>query len=347
MGSGINGVTASTGKDDFQVGYAYSGTSTLTASAAATDVIWGWDDQSLSRDSLTVALGSTAVIGALLGQTNWSDRTQWSGATGWSGDDTVDLRQQVTNNGLIQIAAGSGNNTVYGSSGSDRYMVGYVNLANGGTTTASVPAAVDMIYGWDAQAWSNLPLAGTWDSTTHWNGQVDNSDTVYDRLEVAQGSTARIGSLAVDSATDAQRWDGVEIIDLRSNVINHNAVASDGGAIEIWAGPGNDYVYGSAGRDLIYGGPGLDNLWGGMAMTCSMSATRLRGRRPALMLPSRGFGIGKTPMAPVPLRAVRTAPATDCALPAAALPSSKAFGAWSRPIPTVGMAMTSLICVGT
>lgn len=261
MGGGTNGVTASTGKDYFHVGYAYSGTSSLTASASATDVIWGWDDQSLSRDTLAVAAGSTAVIGALLGQTNWSDRVNWQASTGWAGNDTVDLRQQVSNAGWIQIASGAGYNTVYGSSGSDRYFVGYVNNANGSTTASA--AAVDMIQGWDAQAWSNLPLAGTWNTNTNWNGQADSSDTTYDSLEVAQGSTARIGSLSVDSATDAQRWDGVEIIDLRSNVTNHNMVAADGGGIEIWAGAGNDYVYGSAGRDLIYGGPGMDNLWGG------------------------------------------------------------------------------------
>lgn len=260
-GAGNNQITTSTGIDNLYVGQQYDSSTTLSAaSSAATDVIWGWDDRTSTRDNLNVAVGHKAVIGALMGQTNWSNRSTWVSATGWSGNDTVDLRQQVSNNGLIQIAAGAGANTLYGSGGNDSFFVGYINTSSG-TTTASA-AATDMIYGWDAQAWSDLPLAGNWVSGTNWNGAAV-ADATYDRLTLAAGSTARIGSLLGDSATDAQRWDGVEIVDLRSNVTNLNMVAADGGAIEIWTGTGNDYIMGSSGRDLIYGGPGLDNLWGG------------------------------------------------------------------------------------
>ncbi len=260
-GAGTNQITTSTGVDTFHVGEQFDGSTTLSAaSAAAIDVIWGWDDRTATRDNLYIAAGHTAVIGALMGQTNWSNRGTWVAATGWSGNDTVDMRQQVSNNGLIQIAAGAGANTLYGSSGSDSFFVGYTHTAAGSTVASA--AAIDMVYGWDAQAWSDLPLTGNWFSGANWNGSAA-ADTTYDRLTVAAGSTARIGSLQGDSATDAQRWDGVEIVDLRSNVTNLNMVASDGGAIEIWTGTGNDYILGSSGRDLIYGGPGLDNLWGG------------------------------------------------------------------------------------
>lgn len=260
-GAGNNQITVSSGIDNLYVGQQYDGATTLSAaSSSATDVIWGWDDRTSTRDNLNVAAGHTAVIGALMGQTNWSNRSTWVSSTGWSGNDTVDMRQQVNNSGLIQIAAGAGANTLYGSSGSDSFFVGYTHTS-AGTTTASA-AAIDVIHGWDAQAWSDLPLSGNWVSGTNWNGAAV-ADLTHDRLTLAVGSTARIGSLLGDSATDTQRWDGVEIVDLRSNVTNLNMVAADGGALEIWTGTGNDYIMGSSGRDLIYGGPGLDNLWGG------------------------------------------------------------------------------------
>lgn len=260
-GAGTNNITTSTGVDVISVGQQFAGSASLSASAAATDVIYGWDDQSSQRDALSVANGSIAVIGALMGQTHWSDRSQWNGAVGWASNDLVDLRQQVSNNGVIQVAAGAGANTLHGSTGSDHFYVGYVNNANGSVSTSA--AAIDMVYGWDAQAWSQLPLiAGNWHADTNWNG-VALSDPTYDRLQVAIGSTARIGSVARDAATDAHRWDGVNTVDLRSNVNNLNMTEAHGGGIEIWTGAGNDDIMGSAGRDLIYGGAGLDNLWGG------------------------------------------------------------------------------------
>lgn len=262
-GAGNNVITVSNGVDLIYVGSEFSGDSTLSTPAAlnADDVIYGWDDQSTDRDQLAVADGSEAYIGALLGQANWDDQGVWVAATGWAGTDTVDLRQQVNNSGVIHVAAGAGSNTVFGSTGSDHFHVGYVNNSDG-TQTASA-AATDMIYGWDARAWSDTPFQGAWNSEDNWNGSTDTSDLTYDRLSVAAGSTARIGSLSGAQANDASRWDGVDTVDLRSHVANDNFVAADGGAIEIWTGAGSDYVYGSAGRDLIYAGPGLDNLWGG------------------------------------------------------------------------------------
>ena len=253
-GAGNNSITASNGVDAIYVGSQYSGSSTLdtpTGAAAlnAVDVIYRWDDQSAARDVLQVAAGSRAVIGSLLGQ-----------ASDWTGNETVDLRQQISNLGVIQLAAGAGNNTVYGSSGSDHYYVGYTNSVTGAAVTSGV--ATDAIHGWDAQSWSDLPFAGTWDASTKWNGSPA-VDVTYDRLTVARGSIARIASLFGQWATDSTRWDGVNIVDLRSNVDNDNSVAAHGGGIEIWTGAGNDYIFGSAGRDLIYAGPGLDNVWGG------------------------------------------------------------------------------------
>lgn len=263
-GAGTNNITASTGVDYFYVGSQYDASSSLTAaSGSAIDVIYGWDDQSTKRDHLQVAAGSFAFIGSLLNQINWSNPATWNPETGWVGNNTVDLRQQVTNNGVIWIASGAGSNTIYGSTGSDHYWVGYTHEANAVTFSLSGGAtAIDMIYGWDAQQWSHVPFAGTWNAASNWNGAAV-SDSTFDRLNVALGSSALIGSLAGDAANDSTRWDGVNFVDLRSMVDNGNEVAADGGAIEIWAGAGNDYIFGSSGRDLIYGGPGLDNLWGG------------------------------------------------------------------------------------
>ena len=264
-GAGNNNITASTGVDQIYVGSQFNGGSSLSTPEGlnADDVIYGWDDQSDNRDELAVAAGSEAYIGALLDQTNWDNRSSWNAGTGWAGADTVDLRQQVNNSGIIHIAAGAGANTLYGSAGSDHFHVGYTNDSVGDQNLSS--AAIDLIYGWDSRAWSKDPLtAGDWNviPNTNWNGQ-SASDPTYDRLTVAAGSIARIGSLLGDEATDANRWDGVEIVDLRSSVANNNFIAADGGGIEIWTGADNDYIFGSEGRDYIYAGPGLDNLWGG------------------------------------------------------------------------------------
>jgi Ca2+-binding RTX toxin-like protein len=265
-GAGNNNITASTGVDYFHVGSQYDASSALSAaSSAATDVIYGWDDQTAKRDHLFVAANHTAHIGALLNQINWSDRATWNAETGWAGNNTVDLRQNVTNNGVIWIAAGAGSNTIYGSSGSDHYAVGYTLGANGTAFSLTGGArATDMIHGWDARVWdATKPAPVSFaDVTSRW-GETANGSTPFDWLSVAQGSVARIGSLSVDSATDATRWDGIQVVDLRSHVTNLNTIEAHGGGIEVWAGAGNDFVFGSAGRDHLYGGPGLDNLWGG------------------------------------------------------------------------------------
>ena len=245
-GAGNNQIFASNGVDQIWTGYQYAPSSGVidasadpTASGAATDAIWGWDDQSAHRDQLHVALGSTAVIASL------------SGSNNWTGNDTVDLRQQVNNAGLIQVASGAGSNTIFGSTGSDHFAVGYVNQGDGTINPAGVGAATDTVHGWDAQAWSG----SDWNSASNWNGAA-GADPVYDRLTVASGSTVHIDSLVTMSATDASRWDGVQTVDLRSNVSND-------GTIEVWGGTGNDVIYGSSGRDLIYGGAGVDQVWGG------------------------------------------------------------------------------------
>ncbi len=246
-GAGANQIFASNGTDQIWTGYHYvpvggviDGSADPTASGPATDAIWGWDDQSAHRDQLHVALGSTAVIASL------------SGYGDWTGNDTVDLRQQVYNFALIQVASGAGSNTIFGSTGSDHFAVGYVSQSNGTITSANVAAATDTIHGWDAQAWSG----SDWNSASNWNGAASGADTVYDRLTVASGSTVHIDSLAGMSAADATRWDGAQTIDLRSNV-------SNSGTIEVWGGTGNDVLYGSSGTDLIYGGAGVDQVWGG------------------------------------------------------------------------------------
>jgi len=274
--SGVNQITLSGivnegtvigGVDQIYVGSEFDSVGALSGTGLnATDVIYRWDDQTTKRDQLDVAAGSRAVIASLLNPADWS------------GNNLIDLRSQVDNRGLIQLAAGRGLNTIYGSSGSDHYYVGYTNNSSG-VAVVDAAAATDAIYGWDAQRWNQTSfptgaLSTSTDSSTFnltgvvsprvskWNGSVDDIDG-YDRLHVALGSTARIASLHSHDPVSSTRWDGVDEVDLRSNVVNYNYIAADGGGIEIWTGAANDYIYGSSGRDFIYSGPGLDNVWGG------------------------------------------------------------------------------------
>lgn len=274
--SGVNQITLSGivnegtvigGVDQIYVGSQFDSVGALSGTSLnATDVIYRWDDQTAKRDQLDVAAGSRAVIASLLNPADWS------------GNNLIDLRSQVDNRGLIQLAAGGGLNTIYGSSGSDHYYVGYTNNSSG-VAVVDAAAATDAIYGWDAQRWNQTSfptgaLSTTTDSNTfnlagvvsprvsNWNGSVNDIDG-YDRLHVTLGSTARIASLYSHDSESSTRWDGIDEVDLRSNVVNYNYIAADGGGIEIWTGAANDYIYGSSGRDFIYSGPGLDNVWGG------------------------------------------------------------------------------------
>jgi Ca2+-binding RTX toxin-like protein len=174
----------------------------------------------------------------------------------WDGNDTVDMRTQVVNAGLIKIAAGAGSNALYGSGGNDHFYVGNTLGSTGTVEYKAGDVAIDTIYGWNAREWSDGPFAGTWNAGANWNGAAAAADTSYDSLTVHAGSTARIASLFEANVTDATRWNGSQTLDLRSHVSNN-------GVIEIWTGAGTDYIYGSGGRDLIYSGPGMDNVWGG------------------------------------------------------------------------------------
>lgn len=274
-GAGLNQLYLSNGLDQLWSGYTFarSGTDytnqvidgyanpTSLSSTASQDLIWGWDDQTAQRDQLYVSIQGTAIVASLRGMTATS-------ATRWNGDQVVDLRAQVSNMGLIEVAAGAGSNTIYGSveagsiTGNDHYHVGYIVDSSGNFITSG--SATDTIHGWNARAWTTTPFAGDWFSGTNWHGVANVSDASYDRLTVATGSVARIASLASASPTDATRWEGVQTVDLRNDVTNLNTTAADGGGIEIWTGNGSDNILGSAGRDFIYSGPGQDNVWGGL-----------------------------------------------------------------------------------
>jgi Ca2+-binding RTX toxin-like protein len=258
-GTGTNNLYLSAGTDQVWSGYQFTrtgsgfsdytidGYTTPTLLTTSVDVLWGWDSQSVRRDQLNVSAQGTAAIASLLGMDSSNTR--------WDGNDTIDLRAQVNNAGLIKIAAGAGSNTLYGSSGNDHFHVGYTLDDSGNAQYKTGDVAIDTIYGWNAQAWTHGAFAGDWHSGTNWNGAAAD-DSSYDSLTVHAGSTARISSLSGTSASDATRWDGSQTVDLRSHVTND-------GVIEIWTGSGSDYIYGSAGRDLIYSGPGMDNVWGG------------------------------------------------------------------------------------
>lgn len=265
-GAGNNNLYLSAGVEQLWSGYQFTRAGTSAANysingfadptvlTSSVDVLWGWDDNTTRRDQLNISTQGRAVIASLLGMDAAS-------AARWNGNDVLDLRTQVNNAGLLDIATGAGSNTLYASGGNDHFHVGYIANTDGTFVTSS--AAIDAIYGWNARAWSNLPFAGTFSSSANWNG-TEAADTNYDRLTVATGSMARIVSLDGSNPSDATRWDGSQTMDLRgSGVSNLNSTSADGGGIEIWTGSGNDYIYGSAGRDYIYSGAGLDNVWGG------------------------------------------------------------------------------------
>ena len=274
-GAGLNHLYLSNGLDQLWSGYTFprSGTDhtnqvidgyanpTSLSSTASQDLIWGWDDQTAQRDQLYVSTQGTAIVASLRGMTA-------SSTTRWNGDQVVDLRVQVSNMGLIEVAAGAGSNTIYGSveagstTGNDHYHVGYIVDGTGNFITSG--SATDTIHGWNARAWTTTPFDGAWFAATNWHGVANVTDASYDRLTVATGSVARIASLASASPADSTRWEGVQTVDLRNDVINLNTTAADGGGIEIWTGNGSDNILGSAGRDLIYSGPGQDNVWGGL-----------------------------------------------------------------------------------
>ncbi|MGB0966413.1 MAG: beta strand repeat-containing protein, partial [Litorivicinus sp.] len=249
LGAGDNSVTGSAGADRYWVGYQYvadgsdhiNGSAAPAAEVSANDIINAWDDQSSSRDTLNISANSTATIASLQGQTNWD------------GNDTVDLRAQVANSGLIRLAAGQATNSLYLSAGSDHVFTGY----NPARTPVTSGAAIDFIYGWDAQAWSHVPFDGSYSSATYFNGAVNSSDGTYDRLTVAAGSVARIAALEGMDVDAVSRWSGVDTVDLRSNVTNS-------GVIEVATGDGTDTVFGSSGVDHVYAGSGQDNLFGGL-----------------------------------------------------------------------------------
>lgn len=265
--AGNNQIFGSNGRDVAYVGYNYDASTTSPAliasqtAVAAKDILWNWDDQSggtlaqnaYLRDALYVSSAGTAIIGGLAVNANGST---WSG---WSNDDLVDLRTQVTNQGLVVISAGAGNNTVYGSAGSEQIFGG--SIANGYGLVASTGGnqnwggggADTFLVGYnynpaiDAFAVPTKDTASTaasadiiWD----WDDQGGDSDFLY----VSATGVAIIGGLAgkTDPLTLKGVWSGNDQVDLRgSDVVNL-------GTIVVATSTGYDTVYGSAGVDVIY-----------------------------------------------------------------------------------------------
>lgn len=138
------------GEDRFYVGYHYDDSVTAlgqsddwndveanvhaafvaNTSGLSTSVIMDWD---AGDDHLFVSEDGVAIIGGLASNTDY-------GPTDWTDSNTVDLRDNVQNDGLIVVRAGEGSDEVYGSSGDDYIFVGkagagydHVNIDNGGT----------------------------------------------------------------------------------------------------------------------------------------------------------------------------------------------------------------------
>lgn len=184
---------------------------------AGYSVIRDWET---GTDQLLVALGANAVIGGLGGDTNWSV------------DNTVDLRQGVTNLGQIHIAAGAGVNQIWGSTGADHYHAGYAYAINSnwidGVGGPTATGGTDKIWTWD------------------------DSNNQRDTLSVASGAVAVIAGL--QGKAD---FSGNDTVDLRVQV-------SNAGTVAVALGDGNNIFRGSTGVDAYYGSTsGFNQVWGG------------------------------------------------------------------------------------
>ncbi|MFM6985497.1 MAG: hypothetical protein ACKOXQ_02580 [Hydrogenophaga sp.] len=144
---------------------------------AGTDVIHDWDDQSagvagegtFGRDSLYVSSEGTAIIGGLAGKTHWD------------GADTVDLRggsgTTVDNLGKIVVLTGAGDDTIYGSNGSDWIY------AEGGRNLIDLGAGDDTSSD-DEDDWIFADDGADRVFITEWSGQYevrgfDGNDSIY------------------------------------------------------------------------------------------------------------------------------------------------------------------------
>lgn len=122
-----NSLTGGNGSDTFYTGWTYDpildntdGVGNGRVAVAGTDIIHDWDNDnggtaaggSLGRDSLDVSTLGTAVIRGLAGKANWD------------GNDTVDLLNNVENDGKIVVFTGKGEDTIYGSNGEDWVYAG-------------------------------------------------------------------------------------------------------------------------------------------------------------------------------------------------------------------------------
>jgi hypothetical protein len=226
-GAGINSIYTSTGTEQIWSGYQFTavndvidGVSNPSASEAATDIVWGWDDQTALRDQLNVASGSTAVIGLLQGKTDWS------------ANDTVDLRQQVTNNGTIVVSQGAGNNLFYGSAGVDKHFgsagVGQFNQVWGGTGADEFDVGTNRLA----------------DGST---SPVASKDLIWD-YSTAEVLRVSASGVAVLAGLEATNWADANVVSLAGSNITNS------GIIVIALGAGNDTITGSRGTDHIYGG---------------------------------------------------------------------------------------------
>lgn len=252
-GAGTNNkLTGGAGADIFYVGYDLDpvklsqrlAESQWLTGVTGTDVILDWDDASGStaRDTLVVNNNGTAILAGLASQATAIDL---------SIDNIIDLREKVTNTGVIKLAAGAGDNQIWLSSGRDMVYVGYEYDATGNLVNKT--NAYDRIWDWDSAA--NSP------------------DTVRDYLEIRDGNRAAISSILSPTGQRSYTWAGNDVLDLRDT-----ALIINNGVLIVDAGSGNtqdyDTIFGTAGHDYLSAGnsgaysvrlssqPG-DILWGG------------------------------------------------------------------------------------
>ena len=251
--SGLRGdqLRGGPGADAFWLGYTYNPVTRTLEYAPRDDgqpnlaVLHDWD---AGQDVLQTAPATRLVLGGL------------AIGTDWDVPNTIDLRQGVTNRGVIALAAGAHTNELWLSPGVEEVWVGYefratsAGFVDAGQAPTLVPAtrggtaltpARDQIWGWD------------------------DSSATRDHLAIAPGAQAVIRSLQTPAD-----WSGADTVDLRLQVDNQG---------EIWvdAGPGSNLVRGSAGTDRHFGSAGagsFNQVWGGAGLDAFVVGNTWDGR---------------------------------------------------------------------
>jgi len=230
----------------------------------------GFGDYDTYRDTGTQGVDVIEAVGpgdvdigvTGFGPTSGIEKIDASGAGGavrvlgdWN-NNLLDFRG-VTFVGNITIAAGYGNDTVYGTAGNDSIEAG------GGDDKVYGGAGSDthIVTGNEAGGWDSFSGYDTY-SDTGPAGDVDRIVAIGDdQVDVGLTKFNALSGIEVVDGTGA--WGGVRLLgDWNENVLDFRTTTFLGGNVSIDGGYGNDTITGSVGNDTITGGGGDDNLDG-------------------------------------------------------------------------------------